>query len=164
MAAATFKIEGLKELQDSLDKLGEVPQRHVTAASKKAMKIPLVQAKDDAPYLTGALSDGIIQKPEKTKDKGKKIYRIVFDRAMNDIFQKPVKNPGESGSPNASARSSAYYPVSQEYGFYTRDGTYIKGLAFVRNALESNAQAVGKTIVDTMKIKIDDEIAKRGLK
>lgn len=151
---AKFKIEGMKELQKSLEKLGKVPQKHVTASAKKGMNIPLREAKAKAPVDTGALKRGIILVGEKSKTKGKKVYRIVFDRAYNDIFQKK----------NKKGQVTGYYPVSQEYGYFAKNGRYIPGYRFIHNSLNNNVQKVEKTIIDTMQSKIDQEIRKAGLK
>ncbi len=153
MAKVKFKIEGMDKLQKSLKKLGDVPQKYLTAAARKGMNIVKKDAKADAPYLTGALEKGIILVPEKTKQ-GKKVYRAVFNRAMNDVFQKP----------NKDGKITGYYPISQEYGFFAKNGRYIPGFAFIRGSLEKDATAVEKTIVETMQKKIDAEIAKGGLK
>jgi len=161
MTRVYFKVEGMKELQKSLKKLGKVPQKHVTSTSKKAMNIVLRQAKKDAPEETGALKQGMILHGEKSRYKAKKVYQVIFDPSMNDVFQKPVKNVGESGSPHA--KNPAYYPFSQEYGFFARDGKYIPGFRFLHNSLANNAQKMEKSIVDTMKKKIDQEIRKVGL-
>ena len=154
MAKVKFKIEGMKELERSLKRLGKVPQKHVTSSAKKGMNIALKNAKANAPYDTGALKKGIILAGEKAKAKGKKVYRIVFDRAMNDVFQKK----------NAEGKVTGYYPVSQEYGFFARDGRYIPGFRFIRDSLTDNVSKIEKTIVGEMKKKIDAEIAKGGLK
>jgi HK97 gp10 family phage protein len=152
--AVKFKIEGMKELQKSLKKLGGVPQKHVTSSARKGMNVILRDAKANAPRDTGALRKGTVLKGERSKVKGKKVYRVVFDRRMNDVFQKK----------DASGKITGYYPVSQEYGFFARNGRYIPGFKFVHNALENNAGKMAKTIVETMKKKIDAEIAKGGLK
>lgn len=162
MAKVYFRVEGMRELERSLKRLGKVPQKHVTATSRKAMSIVLKQARADAPVETGNLKKGIIMVGEKSREKAKKVYRIVFDKKMNDVFQKPVKNPGQSGNPNA--RSIAYYPVSQEYGFFAKDGKYIPGFKFVHDALHSNTHQIEKTVVREMKRRIDIEIARAGLK
>lgn len=162
MARLTFRIEGMKQLEKSIKKLGEVPQKHVTTSARKGMNIALKQARADAPYETGNLQRGTIMVGEKAKVKGKKVYRIVFDRNMNHIFQKEVKNPGESGS--KKARNIAYYPVSQEYGFFAKNGRYIPGFRFVRDALVDNVNKIEKTIVSEMKKRIDAEIVKAGLR
>ena len=153
MAKIKFRVEGMEKLQNNLKKLGEVPQKYVTASAKKGMNIVKKDAKADSPYLTGNLEKGIVLVPEKTKP-GKKVYRVVFDDKMNDVFQKP----------NKEGRITGYYPVSQEYGFFAKDGRYIPGFAFVRGALEKDAPTVESTIVNTMQKKIDAEIAKGGLK
>lgn len=154
MAKVKFKVEGMKELEKSLKKLGKVPQKHVTAAAKKGMNISLKDSRANAPYDTGALKKGIVLKGEKSKDKGKKVYRVVFDRAMNDVFQKK----------NADGKVTGYYPVSQEYGYFTKNGRYIPGYRFISDSLTSNVSKIEKTIVTEMKKKIDAEIAKVGLK
>jgi len=154
MAKVKFKIEGMKELQKSIKKLGKVPQKCVTPAARKGMNIALKQSKKDAPYFTGALQKGIKLVGERSKSKGKKVYRVVFDRAMNDVFQKP----------NKEGKITGYYPISQEYGFFAKNGRYIPGFRFIRDSLTDNTSRIEKTIVSEMKKKIDAEIAKGGLK
>ena len=154
MAKTYFKIEGMKELQKSLDRLGKVPQKHVTASAKKGINVVLRDARANAPYDTGMLKKGIISAGERSTTKGKKVYRLVFDRSMNDIFQKK----------NKDGKVIGYYPVSQEYGYFTKNGRYIPGFRFIHDSLNNNAQKMEKTIVDTMKKKIDQEITKVGLR
>jgi len=154
MAKAMFKVEGMKELEKSLKKLGKVPQKHVTASAKKAMNISLKEARANAPYDTGALKKGIILTGERSRVKGKKVYRVVFDGTMNDVFQKP----------NKDGKITGYYPISQEYGYFARNGRYIPGFRFISDSLTDNVSRIEKTIVTEMKKKIDAEIAKAGLK
>lgn len=151
---AKFKIEGMEKLQKDLEKLGKVPQKHVTASAKKGMNIAYRDARANAPYDTGMLKKGIKLVGEKSKNKGKKVYRVVFDRAYNDIFQKK----------NKEGKVTGYYPVSQEYGYFAKNGRYIPGFRFIRDSLTDNVQKIEDTIVDTMKGKIDAEIRKAGLK
>lgn len=154
MAKVNFKVEGMKELEKSLKKLGKVPQKHVTASAKKGMNISLKDSRANAPYDTGALKKGIVMKGEKARVKGKKVYRIVFDRNMNDVFQKK----------NKEGKITGYYPVSQEYGFFAKNGRYIPGYRFISDSLIENTSKIQQTIVSEMKKKIDQEIAKVGLK
>lgn len=161
MAKAKFKVEGMKELKKSLEKLGKVPQKHVTSSARKGMNISLKDAKANAPYDTGMLKKGIVMKGERSRQKAKKVYRIVFDDAMNDVFQKPIQKPGSRGG---SGKSTGYYPISQEYGYFAGDGNYIPGYRFVSDSLVDNVMKIEKTIVSEMKTKIDKEIAKVGLK
>lgn len=149
-----LKIEGMKELRKSMKKLGSVPQKHVTSSARKGMNIVLKDAKANAPYDTGDLKKGMILKGEKSRYKGKKVYKVIFDPKMNDVFQKK----------NASGEVTGYYPVSQEYGFFAKNGRYIPGFRFIHNSLTDNAASMEKTIIDTMKKKIDNEISKGGLK
>ena len=153
MARLTFRIEGMKQLEKSLKKLGEVPQKHVTTSARKGMNIVLKDAKANAPVDTGNLKRGMKLKGERSKQKGKKVYRIVFDSAMNDIFQKK----------DSSGKVIAYYPISQEYGFFAKNGRYIPGYRFLHNSLQNNSREMEKTIVKEMKKRIDAEIARGGM-
>lgn len=156
-----FKVEGMKELQKSLKKLGKIPQKHVTSSAKKGMNISLKDARANAPHDTGMLKKGIMLKGERSRTKAKKVYRIVFDPSMNDVFQKPIENPGSRGG---SGKSTGYYPISQEYGYFAGNGNYIPGFRFISDSLIDNVQDIEKTIVSEMKKKIDAEIVKEGLR
>lgn len=156
-----YRVEGMKELQKSLKKLGDVPQKHVTSSARKGMNIVLSEAKADAPVDTGALKKGIILVGERSKTKGKKVYKAIFDPKMNDVFQKPIQKPGSRGG---RGKNPAYYPASQEYGFFAGHGNYIPGFRFLHKALDSKKDQMAKTIVSEMKKKIDAEIAKAGLR
>jgi HK97 gp10 family phage protein len=142
---AKFKIEGMKELQRSIKKLGDVPQKAVTPSSRKGMQIALKSARANAPVDTGELKDGIKLIGEKSRNKGKKVYQIVFDRAKNDIFQKK----------NKEGKVTGYYPASQEYGFFTRNGRYIPGYHFLEKSLTDNVTKIQQTIVKEMSKRID---------
>lgn len=151
MAKVNFKIEGMRELEKTIKKLGKVPQRSVTKSAKKGMSIALNSAKSKSPYLTGELEEGIKLYGEKSKVKGKKVYRVIFDPDKNDIFQKK----------NKEGKVTAYYPVSQEYGFRIVDpetGEQIgfhEGLFFVSKGFNENGYKITKTIVEVMGKEID---------
>ncbi|RUS47563.1 HK97-gp10 family putative phage morphogenesis protein [Cohnella sp. AR92] len=134
--AKGFKIEGMKELERSLNKLGKVPMSVVTPAARAGAQIALKAAKANAPVDTGALRDGIILKPERRVKAGKKMYDVMMDPAKNDIFVKIT----ESGH-------RYYYPASQEYGFVTVDGGYVPGYHFLRRSLTDNVRAIESKIV-----------------
>lgn len=151
---ATFKIDGMDKLKRDLEKLGKVPQRHVTSAAKKGMNPVLKNAKVNSPYDTGMLKKGLILKGEKSRSKGKKVYEVIFDPSMNDVFQKK----------NAVGDVTGYYPVSQEYGYFLRNGRYMPGLRFIHDSLTANAHKSGKIMIDTMQKKIDAELKKAGMK
>lgn len=149
-----FKVEGMDKLLNDLEKIGQVPQKHVTASARRGMNIALKDSKANAPYDTGMLKKGIVMKGERARAKGKKVYRIVFDRNMNDVFQKP----------NKEGKVTGYYPISQEYGFFAKNGRYIPGYRFIHDSLIDNTSKIEKTIVSEMQKRIDIEIMKAGLK
>lgn len=144
------KIEGMKELNRSLKRLGETPQKHVTSSVRKGMNISFKDAKAKAPIETGELKGGIKMIGEKSRIKGKKVYQIVFDRAKNDVFQKK----------NKEGKVTGYYPASMEYGFFAKNGRYIPGYHFLKKALEENSSKVEKTIIEDMQNKIEKELNK----
>ena len=154
MAKINFKVEGMVQLQKSFKKIGEVPQKHVTSSSRKAMNVVLKSSRANAPYYEGYLEKGMKLKGERAKVKGKKVYQIVFDEKYNFIFQKP----------NKDGKITGYYPVSQEYGFFAKDGRYIPGYRFIHDSLAGNTGNIEKTIVSEMQKKIDTEIAKARLR
>lgn len=149
-----FKIEGMDKLLNDLEKIGQVPQKHVTSSSRKAMNIVLKSSRANAPYYEGYLEKGMKLKGERSRAKGKKVYQVIFNPDMNHIFQKP----------NKQGKITGYYPVSQEYGFFAKNGRYIPGYRFIHDSLAENTRKVEKTIVSEMQKKIDAEIAKAGLK
>jgi len=145
---AKFKIEGMKELQRSIKKLGDVPQKAVTPAARKGMNIALKSARSNAPVDTGELKKGMKLVGERSRHKGKKVYQVVFDRAKNDIFQKK----------NKEGKVTGYYPASQEYGFFTRNGRYVPGYHFLERSLTENVNKIEQTIVKEMGKQIDKAI------
>jgi hypothetical protein len=90
-------------------------------------------------------------KPEKTRIRGKKVFDITFDSSMNDIFVKESKTG-----------KRAYYPASMEYGFMKKDGGYVPGFHFLRNALTENKSAIESKVVGILGKKIDQELKKKG--
>ena len=144
MAKVKYEIEGMKELEKTIRKLGKLPQKCVTKAAKKGAQIALKAAKQKAPFLTGALEEGIILKAEKTKKKGKKVYQVTMNPAMNDVFVKTTKDG-----------KRYYYPASQEYGFITKNGGYVPGFHYLRDSLVDNKERIEKTVVDVLAKEID---------
>lgn len=86
----------------------------LTRAVKKGGKIVQQAIKKEAPVDTSALRDGLILVKEKKKTEAKVVYQVTPDPKMNAVFQKPVKNPIRTTAKHA------YYPASQEYGYFTR--------------------------------------------
>jgi hypothetical protein len=153
-------IEGLAELTRQIENLGKnFPKPKIRKAVNKGMKIPLKQAKRNAPGKN--LKKGLIKieepKWKAMKKKKKVVMQIVFDKGMNDIFQKDI--PPESrgtrgGDPNSE---HAYVPVSVEYGFSTsKNGDRKDGQYFVRKALESTNVTTQETIIESLLQTIDE--------
>ena len=152
MARKGFRVEGIEEIRRGMYKLQKIPQRHVTSSARKGMNVVLKDARSRAPVDEGHLQKGMKLKGERSRAKAKKVYQVVFDPRYNHIFQKK----------NADGKITGYYPVSQEYGFFTVNGRYIPGYMFVHNALTSNTRLVERTIVTEFKDEIDAEIANGG--
>ena len=83
-------------------------------AVKKGAKVVQKAIQTQAPADTGKLREGLILVKEKTRTRGKAVYQVTPAREKNAIFQKPIKKPVRSKTPYA------YYPASQEYGYFTR--------------------------------------------
>jgi hypothetical protein len=159
MARSYPEIEGFAELMRQMQRVEKVPKSVTTKAAREGIKDPLKDAKANAPELSGSLKNGIIKILEKSpRGKAKSVYRIVFDRAFNSIFQKPVPDPNAEHPKGAGVyggkKPTAYYPVSQEYGFKTKGG-YEPGLYFVREALAKNQAESTSKIVKRLGKEID---------
>jgi hypothetical protein len=143
--AKKSEIEGMKELEKMIKKLGELPQKAVTKSAKAGANIALKSAKTDAPIDQGNLRKGIVLKGERLKVKGKKVYQVTFAKSMNTFFVKMSKD----------GKKRYYYPASQEYGFMTRDGGYTPGYRYMKKSIENNDTAIEKKIVDSLSKEID---------
>lgn len=146
------------KLTKTLAKVEKVPQKAVTRAAGKGRTVVRRAIRSTAPMgETGNLKKGIVSRGEQSKVKGKKVYGLMFDPSMNDVFQKPIKNPGEAGGKNAKG----YYPASMEYGFLTRSKgggySYVPGYHFMRNAAEGSSRAAKKAMVDTLTAELEKE-------
>lgn len=94
-------------------------------AVKKGAKIVQRAIVSAAPENTGELKSGLVLIKEKSRIRGKAVYQVVPTRRKNAIFQKPIINPIRSKD------GHAYYPASQEYGYFTRRPG--GGMTYVRN-------------------------------
>ncbi|QKE74767.1 HK97 gp10 family phage protein [Arthrobacter citreus] len=143
------EIEGYRQLQQELGHLEKLPQKIVTKAARKGANVVFKQAKKEAPVEIGNLKKGVILRPERTRTKGKKVFQVVMDRAFNRIFVKASK----SGK-------RAYYPASQEYGFFSRGpngsrGRYIPGDNYLRGSNASKKGEANQIIIRTMLDEVD---------
>ena len=133
-------MDDLLEARRTFDAMGQLPARIVTAAAGRGATVVKRAVKNSAeiPVLTGTMRKAVRRlRAERSKVKGKQVYRVGFEPAMNSVFQKPIRNPGEAGGQN----DKAYYPASMEYGFLTRSKgggiSYFPGFHFMAAAGES---------------------------
>ena len=133
-------MDDLLEARRTFDAMGQLPARIVTAAAGRGATVVKRAVKNSAeiPVLTGTMRKAVRRlRAERSKVKGKKVYPVGFDPAMNSVLQKPIRNPGEAGGQN----DKAYYPASMEYGFLTRSKgggiSYFPGFHFMASAGES---------------------------
>jgi hypothetical protein len=140
-----FEIKGIDKVMKDLEKLN-LPDKIIANAAEAGMSVTLAKARANAPVRTGNLRRGIIMVPEYSATRYKKVYRIVFDRAMNSVFQKPyVKKTQENGK-TVEKEAIAYYPVSMEYGFETERFGKFEGLKFVHDALAETSGEIKRVI------------------
>ena len=107
-------LEGFDELAKSLGNLAALSEKDIAKATKRGAEKVRSAIRAQAPVDSGDLREGLILHKERSRRKGKVVYDIMLDPKKNDLFQKPIKKPIRSKSPYA------YYPASQEYGFFTR--------------------------------------------
>lgn len=119
-------LKGFENFIKCCDNLGDkLEGAELARAVKAGTNIVLNAIRAQAPVDSGELKEGIIPSKERSKTKGKVVYQVTFDAKKNAIFQKPIKTPVLSKS------KKAYYPASQEYGYFTRRPgggmIYVKG-------------------------------------
>lgn len=109
------EMEGFEEFVRACSSLASNLQGpELAQAVKKGAKVVQKAIQTQAPVAAGDLREGLILIKEKTRTRGKAVYQVVPAREKNAIFQKPIQNPVRSKSPYA------YYPASQEFGYFTR--------------------------------------------
>lgn len=157
----TFDWGDMLRLEGALQRIDKLPQKVVTKAAGKGATAARKVIRAKVPVgETGQLKRGIIRGGERSKVKGKKVYDLMFDPAKNDIFQKPIKNPGEAGGKS----DHGYYPASMEFGFLTRSKgggySYVPGYHFMREGMEESAPTVSTEVVHTMVTELEKELMK----
>ncbi len=160
----------MAKFRKTLDKVGQLPQKVVTKAAGKGRTVVRKAIRAQAPVDTGTLKRGIVSEGERSRSKGKKVYKLVFDPDKNQAFQRNIKNPGAAGGKN----KKAYYPASVEYGFLTRANEggglrYVMGRAtglglkrvegqhFMRKAAEQVETAAKQTMIRTATAELEKE-------
>lgn len=147
----------MAKFKQTLDKVGVLPQKVVTKAAGKGRTVVRKAVRGQVPVDTGTLKRGIVSKGERSRTKGKKVYEVRFDPALNDVFQKPIIHPGEAGGKNPKA----YYPASMEYGYLTRSKggglAYVPGYHFMKKAAEQVEAAAKQAMIRTATTELEKE-------
>lgn len=161
------EVQGFEDFVRACNHLvTELDRPAVTRAVKQGAKIVQNAIQSAAPLDTGELRSGLILVKEKSRTKGKTVYQVTLGREKNAIFQKPIKKPIRSKT------KYAYYPASQEYGYFTRragggmiyvrsDGTNmtmdkVPGKHYMRTGAEVASEAAKNAIAQNLL----DEIVK----
>lgn len=156
-----FELDGFGGFVSVLGSMEDVPKKCVSRAAGKGATVVRRAIRGKAPVATGDLKRGIYRKGERSRLKGKKVYQLAFNPAMNDVFQKPIKNPGVAGGKS----DHAYYPASMEYGFLTRSKgggySYVPGYHFMQQAAEDSAAETKSTMIKSLNEQIDKEWSKK---
>ena len=163
-SGVSFDTRDLKKLEQTVRRMGGLPTKVATKAAGKGATVVRREVRGRIPVgETGELKRGIIRKAERSRVKGKKVYALMFDPAKNDVFQKPVKNPGSAGS-TSTKNGHAYYPASMEFGFLTRSKgggySYVPGYHFMRDGTVEAAPAAESRIIQTAMEEIEKEWTK----
>ena len=146
---ATFRVEGLQELQAQFERIGKMPKKYLTKAAKVGSDGPLKEAKGSAPVgKTGLLKKGLQRKMETPNKRNKSVYRIRWSPNYTDQYLKPTTGAYGGKTP------FAYYPHSVEYGFKSRGGR-VQGQYFVTKAIERNQADSLQKIVDSLNESLD---------
>lgn len=160
----------LYDLKKKLNRVGEdAAKKAVVKAAGKGRTVVRRAIRSEAPMgETGNLKRGIVSRGEKSKLKGRKVYKLMFDPDKDDIFQKPIKQPGKAGG----SSEKGYYPASVEYGFLTRANEgglkfisrktgiglkRVEGSHFMRDAAEGSRRTFERTIIETLEAELDKE-------
>lgn len=160
-------MNGLDAMAKTFGKMGDaLPDKELAKIVKKAAGPLQAAVVSAAPEKTSQLKDGIILHKERARTPGKTVYDIMMDGKKNAIFQKPIRKRVRSQKPYA------YYPASQEYGFFTRrpDGgmTYtrptgekikidkVPGKHFMRTGVEVAGKAAETEILGNTLKAIED--------
>jgi HK97 gp10 family phage protein len=114
-------IIGVEDVKKLINEVGKVSARVLTTASKTGAKIALADAKRNVYNgffeQTGTLKRSLRIWSQKKKPKNKRVY---------------IMGPDSTG----------WYAHFIDYGFTTRNGNYMPGNRFLRNAIDNNRESI----------------------
>lgn len=169
----TFEVLGVEEISAYFRELGKVPQKTVKKSAKSGAVLIRNKVRGDIqlPVKYGWLRDSItiVEENVKTSDgkrlrnrSGKAGFEVTFNRAFNEIFQKPIVQKGLYGGRGTD--ENGYYPASMEYGFHHKGGL-IGGhhfLKIVGTREEANAQEKMLAVISKEIDKLEKQKLTRG--
>lgn len=164
----SFDFKEMDQFQKMLGLVGGLPQKVVKKAATAGGEIARASVEAAAPVgKTGKLRKGFKQYPEKSRTKGKSVYRFGMSdsKSKTKQFQKKIPaNPEHPGKRRANW-DHAYYPASVEYGFLTRSTggglSYVPGQHFARDAAEGARSEVEQVMIETMTTELNKEWQKK---
>lgn len=114
----SFDTRELRAAQRAFVRLGSEQSKIVRKAAQKGSNIVGKNIRSNVPRgETGMLKKGFEKKRERSHIANKAMYNYAIKSSMNNVFQKPIKNPGALGG---KQKYWGYYPNSVEYGFLAR--------------------------------------------
>lgn len=153
----------MTELERTVKALGKVPQKCATRAAGKGATVTRRAIRQEIPEgLTGNLRRYLKRDGERSRYKGKKVYRIGIagGAEANSIFQKPIKDPGAFGG----KRKYAYYPASVNFGFPTRrirnGKSFVEGQHFIERGVLASTEESKEVMVKVFKEEVKKEFLK----
>jgi hypothetical protein len=150
---ATFRVEGMEELEAQLGRIGKMPKKYLNRAARAGADNSLAHVKANAPKgKTGILKKGIQKKMETPNKRKKSVYRIRWNPKYSESYNKPSSG-AYGGKPPV-----AFYPYSQEYGFLNKSGgkTHTKWYHFAKKALGETEVKSAELVVKSLGESIDE--------
>ena len=159
---ADFDLKGIEKMIKTLDKMGKSSQKAVSkaanaggTAAKKAYSSAPVPVGKTGNLLRAVKSVKKKRHQFKRRQRGVAMYDIAWPEEMDDVFQKPIKNPGVAGGKS----DHAYYPNSVEYGFLTRAKgggiKFVPGQNIIRKKMDAEEPGITAKIVQKAEKELD---------
>lgn len=145
-----YEIRGMTELDAQFARIGKVPKKYLTRASKKGAHPILEDARSNAPVgETGILKKSLKLKQETPNKRNKAVYRVMYDPKYTDHFLKETTGIYGGRTPYA------YYPASVEYGYPTKFGR-VQGQYTMAYAVHKNEGSSLQIVTDELNKAIDE--------
>jgi hypothetical protein len=143
---ATFKVDGINELESQFKRIGKMPKKHLNRSAKEGIKDPEKEAKARAPVgKTGTLRKSVKKMLETPNKRNKGVYRLRYDAKFTDHFQKKTTGVYGGKTPHA------YYPASVEYGYKGKYGKVIPKTQYTfKKIMAKHEKSSAQKVVDSL--------------